>query len=235
MGQSRFRLPQSWLFAGLMLMASTGPAWANYYELLRRVPDSANTIILIDVERMLMSPIAMKEKWRDKANASQRQSRSTSRSTRSATCSRRSSTSSSNFENLWDVALIEAISRLSLPYLAKTEGGYLDKVEGLAGRVLAPQRLLRVVQAHDPGCLLPCQPAGPGPLAAVRPEARRAAGFGVSSEVRSRWPMARITSSSRSTLETCSRAARCATGCITPRASRARMSISTRSPRCSLR
>ena len=43
-------------------------ASANYMELLRRVPDSANTLIMIDVERMLMSPIAMKEKWRDNAN-----------------------------------------------------------------------------------------------------------------------------------------------------------------------
>ena len=98
-------------------------------ELLRRVPESANTLIMIDVERMLMSPIAMKEKWRDKANSSE-ESRSTSRSTRSATCSRRSSTSSRDFENLWDVALIETISPVSLPYLSKMEGGYLDKVEG---------------------------------------------------------------------------------------------------------
>ena len=35
-----------------------------------------------------------------------------------------------DFENLWDVALIETTSDVSLPYLAKMEGGYLDKVEG---------------------------------------------------------------------------------------------------------
>jgi hypothetical protein len=53
----------------LILLAATGAAKANYYELLRRVPESANTLILIDVERLLMSPIAMKEKWRDRLNS----------------------------------------------------------------------------------------------------------------------------------------------------------------------
>jgi hypothetical protein len=36
----------------------------------------------------------------------------------------------SNFDDLWDVALIETSEGLSLPYLAKAEGGYLDTLEG---------------------------------------------------------------------------------------------------------
>ena len=35
--------------AAMILLMATGSAPANYYELLRRVPDSANAIILIDV------------------------------------------------------------------------------------------------------------------------------------------------------------------------------------------
>jgi hypothetical protein len=35
-----------------------------------------------------------------------------------------------NFEDLWDVALIESIDTVSMPYLSKMEGGYLDSVEG---------------------------------------------------------------------------------------------------------
>src|SRR5258708_28060202 len=71
MRQTWLRLARPWLLSSLMLVApaATARVKANYYELLRRVPDSANTIILIDVERMLMSPIAMREKWRDKANS----------------------------------------------------------------------------------------------------------------------------------------------------------------------
>ena len=90
MHQSAMRIVGLSFLLGLFLAASQ--ASANYYELLRRVPESANTIILIDVERMLMSPIAMKEKWRDKGDSEGW--RSTSQSMPFATCSRRSLTSS---------------------------------------------------------------------------------------------------------------------------------------------
>jgi hypothetical protein len=99
-------------------------------ELLRRAPDSANTIIMIDVERLLMSPIAMKEKWREKNNSSHGESlHFPINAKRYMLVSKLNFVG--DFENLWDVALIEAIDPVSLPRLAKAEGGYLDKVEGL--------------------------------------------------------------------------------------------------------
>ena len=113
----------------MIWLMATEPATANFYELLRRVPDSANAIILIDVERMLMSPIAMKEKWRDKANTSERDAlHFPINSVRYMLASKLNAVA--NFENLWDVALIESIDTISLPYLSKMEGGYLDTVEG---------------------------------------------------------------------------------------------------------
>jgi hypothetical protein len=106
------------------------PARADFTELLRRAPDSANTIIMIDVERLLMSPIAMKEKWREKNNSSQGESlHFPINSKRYMLVSKLNFVA--DFENLWDVALIEAIDPVSLPVLAKTEGGYVDKVEGM--------------------------------------------------------------------------------------------------------
>ena len=129
MHHSRLRLAHRWLLSAVVLVVTTGSATANYYELLRRVPDSANTLILIDVEKMLMSPIAMKEKWRDKANSSERETlHFPINSVRYMLASKLNFVS--NFENLWDVAMIESISDLSLPYLSKMEGGYLDTVEG---------------------------------------------------------------------------------------------------------
>jgi hypothetical protein len=104
-------------------------ASANYMELLRRVPDSANTLIMIDVERMLMSPIAMKEKWREKANSSQGESlHFPINAERYMLASKVDYVSS--FDDVWDTALIETTGDISLPHLAKMEGGYLDKVEG---------------------------------------------------------------------------------------------------------
>ena len=126
-----FDLPVPGCLSSLMLLApaATATVKANYYELLRRVPDSANTIILIDVERLLMSPIAMKEKWRDKANSAD------GRALHFPINAERYMLASkldfvSNFDDLWDIALIETSEPVSLPYLAKAEGGYLDKLDG---------------------------------------------------------------------------------------------------------
>jgi hypothetical protein len=104
-------------------------ASANFYELLRRIPDSANTIILIDVERMLMSPIAMREKWRDHLNSPDAEPlHFPINAVRYLLASKLDFVS--NFENLWDAAMIETTGELSLPYLSKQEGGYLDEIEG---------------------------------------------------------------------------------------------------------
>jgi hypothetical protein len=110
-------------------LATAASASANYYGLLRRVPDSANAIILIDAERMLMSPIAMREKWRDRANTPEAGTiHFPVNAERYMLAAKLDFVS--NFEDIWDVGLIEATSDVSLPYLSKMEGGYLEKVEG---------------------------------------------------------------------------------------------------------
>jgi hypothetical protein len=129
MNHARPRLAFGGLLSVLMVSAATATASANQMELLRRVPDSANTLIMIEVERMLMSPIAMKEKWRDNANNSQGESlHFPVNAERYMLASKVDYISS--FDDVWDAALIEATSDISLPYLAKMEGGYLDTVEG---------------------------------------------------------------------------------------------------------
>ncbi len=130
MRRSRLRFVRPWLLSSLMLLApaATATVKANYYELLRRVPDSANTIIMIDVERMLMSPIAMKEKWREKANSAEGgMVHFPPNAVRYMLASKLDFVG--NFDNLWDLALIETPQSVSLPYLARTEGGYIDKLE----------------------------------------------------------------------------------------------------------
>jgi hypothetical protein len=126
----RLRPATRWLLPALVGFVATGPASANYFDLLHRVPDSANTLILIDVERMLMSPVAMKEKWRDTARSAEGQAlHFPIDAERYMLASKLNFVS--NFENIWDAALIETTGEVSLPYLARKEGGYLDKVEGL--------------------------------------------------------------------------------------------------------
>ncbi len=112
----------------LILSLAAQAATANYYELLRRAPESANAIMLIDVERMLMSPIAMKEKWREKGNSEGVSLHFPVNAVRYMLSSKLDLTS--EFENRGDIALIETPEAISLPYLAKTEGGYLDTIDG---------------------------------------------------------------------------------------------------------
>jgi hypothetical protein len=129
MNNARPRLHYRCLLSALMVLAATGMASANQMELLRRVPDSANTLIMIEVERMLMSPIAMKEKWRDNANNSQGEPlHFPINAERYMLASKVDYVST--FDDVWDAALIETTSDISLPYLSKMEGGYLDTVEG---------------------------------------------------------------------------------------------------------
>jgi hypothetical protein len=128
MPQSPSRLALPYLILGLLPPLATSPASANYYELLRRVPESANTIILIDVERMLMSPIAMKKKWREKGNSEGVALHFPINAVRYMLASKLDFVG--NFEDQGDIALIETPEGVSLPYLAKTEGGYLDTIEG---------------------------------------------------------------------------------------------------------
>jgi hypothetical protein len=128
MHQSHSRIVESCVMLSLTLLLATGHASANYYELLSRVPESANTIMLIDVERMLMSPIAMKEKWREKGNSEGVALHFPINAVRYMLASKLDFTS--NFEGQGDIVLIETSEGVSLPYLAKTEGGYLDTMDG---------------------------------------------------------------------------------------------------------
>ncbi len=129
MFHTRLQFTRCMVLALVALLATFEAVAGNFNELLRRVPESANTLILIDVERMLMSPIAMKEKWREKANTADRETlHFPINSVRYMLASKLNLVA--DFENLWDVALIESIDPVSLPYLSKMEGGYLDSVEG---------------------------------------------------------------------------------------------------------
>ncbi len=126
---TQFRLITRWWLAASLLLVMSESSSANFQELLRRIPDSANTIILIDVERLLMSPIAMREKWRDNVNSPEAEPlHFPANAVRYMLASKLDFVS--NLENLWDAAMIETTGEISLPYLSRQEGGYLDEIEG---------------------------------------------------------------------------------------------------------
>lgn len=128
MSTPRFRFASRILTLGAMLLAGATQSSANYYELLRRVPESANTLVMIDVERLLMSPIAMKQKWREKANAEGVELHFPINAERYILASKMDLVGGQ--PNEWDVALIETAEAVSLPYMARAEGGYIDTLDG---------------------------------------------------------------------------------------------------------
>ena len=183
---------------------------------------------------MLMSPIAMKEKWRDKANSSQGESlHFPINAVRYMLASKLDFVS--DFEDVWDAALIETTSDVSLPYLSKMEGGYLDTVEGQQV-AFSPRNAFFV--SFKPTILGVSFPANRQDLGRWLRKIKRHDEPQVSEYLQTCRSAGAWQGSHRrrpSTSETCSRAARCATGCIARRALRARRSISTCSPRCSHR
>jgi hypothetical protein len=127
MHHPRRRLALGFVFSLSALVAATQSAQANFYELLRRVPDSANTLIMVDVEKLLSSPIAMREKWRDTINSSRGEPLHIPANAKQYMLASKLNFVS-NWEDLWNFGLIETPSEVSLPFLAKAEGGYLDTV-----------------------------------------------------------------------------------------------------------
>ena len=212
MRHTRLRFAYVCFPSAMLLLMATRSATANYYELLRRIPESANAIILIDVERMLMSSIAMKEKWRDTANTSERDKlHFPINSVRYMLASKFNG--AANFENLWDVGLIESIDTVSLPYVSKLEGGYLDSVDGQEV-VYSPRNAFFV--SLTPKIVGVSFPANRQDLGAGcgRSSATRSRKSRTISRMLSHWPMAAIRLWSPWISETCSPSAKCATCCI---------------------
>ena len=223
MTRARPRLANRWLLSLFMLLVATGIASANYLELLRRVPESANTLIMIDVERMLMSPIAMKEKWREKANSADAESlHFPINAERYMLASQVNYVS--NLDDVWDAALIESTSDISLPHLSKMEGGYLDTVEGQQVAYSPRNAFLVLFKPRILGLSFPAnrQEVGAGCGRSSVGKNRRSQSI---SRMRSRWHMARIMSSLLSTSAICSQAGRSENGFNMQRVLRASRSI----------
>ena len=58
------RLRMTSLILGLLLL--TAPAAAQFEELAAKVPDTANAIVLLDAQKLLSSPLAAKEGWKER-------------------------------------------------------------------------------------------------------------------------------------------------------------------------
>lgn len=114
--------------AGVAAPAGVQGASQKYGELLKRVPQQANVLLLVDVDGLLNSPLGQREKWRDQAA-----NRPTGVLGVSADASKFVVASGVDLQSLderWKLGLLEThASPPQLTVLAGREGGYVEQLE----------------------------------------------------------------------------------------------------------
>lgn len=110
------------------------PAFARgdtFDQLLPKVPVTANVVVMIDVERTLASPLAQQEGWGKKLELAyvSRPIFLPPEATKLVMAA--SLRPKDNFARQWEMAVMELADPLSMRSIARSEGGYLDTVNGI--------------------------------------------------------------------------------------------------------
>lgn len=106
-------------------------AWAQFEDLLNRVPASANSIVVIDVSRMHSSTLARKEGWQKKHEAAyvKRPIFLPPEADKIVIAAQL------NFANdlgqNWELAVMDLKEPIPMRSIARAEGGYVDSINGL--------------------------------------------------------------------------------------------------------
>ena len=126
---NRFTLrTAAWLF--LFLACSPArPAAAQLGDLVRRVPDRPNTLVLIDVAKAYSSPMAEKEQWQEKM-LSAFQSGMIMIPPAASQFVLASQLDLELMQPIWEVALAKVNQDVSIPQFAQQRGGSVDVVAG---------------------------------------------------------------------------------------------------------
>jgi hypothetical protein len=116
-------------YAGLQ----AGMAWAAPFDtLLTRVPDGANVVVMIDVKATLAAPVAEKNGWGKtlELNNVDRPIFLPPEANKLVMASMLRS--GDDFTRLWEMAAMELSEPMSMRSIARSEGGYVDKINGVA-------------------------------------------------------------------------------------------------------
>jgi len=115
------------LVAALASQAFAGP----FDELLSRVPAGANTLVLIDVEATLAAPVAQAKGWGKKLKLDyvERPIFLPPEATKLVMAA--ALRANADFSRLWELAAMELSEPMSMRSIARSEGGYLDEINGV--------------------------------------------------------------------------------------------------------
>jgi hypothetical protein len=103
---------------------------ARSEELLRRVPASANALLVIDAKALESTPLAVQQGWKQKLEAAnaERPLMLPPEADRIVVASQLDM--SGNLEVVWELAVMQLSEPLAMRSIARAEGGYLDKIHG---------------------------------------------------------------------------------------------------------
>ncbi|MEW6250309.1 MAG: hypothetical protein AB1716_06665 [Planctomycetota bacterium] len=111
----------------LVLLLGAGPAAADFKALLKRIPGEANVLVVCDVEKIMQSPLAVKEGW-----AAQRSSAYARQPMlvppEAVRVAMAGLINFQEFDTIWEVSVIEMAKPRSIESIAKGEGGFVDRV-----------------------------------------------------------------------------------------------------------
>jgi hypothetical protein len=102
----------------------------DFDPLLKKVPDSANTLVLIDVERTLASELAQKEGWGHKLELAYVNRPVFLPPEASKLVIAGALQPTANFARLWELGVMQLSEPLSIRSIARSEGGYVDNIAG---------------------------------------------------------------------------------------------------------
>ncbi|HVC95039.1 MAG TPA: hypothetical protein VND64_15190, partial [Pirellulales bacterium] len=134
--------------------ALSRPAEAQFNELVSRVPSTANGLVLLNVKKILSSPQAVRENWKEKLD--QAFAAGIVFLPPSADyCVLASQTDFESFEPVWEMAIMDLNHTPSLPLIARQYKGTLETVAGAPAVSLPDDRYMVSLGPKTVGMLSP--------------------------------------------------------------------------------
>jgi hypothetical protein len=122
-----------WLLTGVFLLALVARAPAQdqrFQEMVNQLPRSANTVVLLNMEKLKQSPMGVREGWAAKLEKAFEEGlfRVPPQATRFVLAA---DMDFEFMEPVWEAAVMDSDTEISMEQIAKNRGGVLDTIEGL--------------------------------------------------------------------------------------------------------
>jgi len=141
-----------------LLTAQTSLALAAPFDnLLTKVPAGANTLVLIDVETTLAAPVALEEGWGKQLELNYVERPIFLPPEASKLVIAASLRSNDDFSRLWELAAMELTEPMSMRSIARSEGGYVDEINGVKSAWTPSDAYFVALADHELGVMFPAE------------------------------------------------------------------------------